>query len=301
MRWRTHQCSLRGAQMRSTARPSAQWTLILAHVQHCKTLGKHENNENLFELNVYFVCTLTIFYTHSDNSQSLLRTLCSLSLKIFMLTKTTFAQCGSFLRRNTLFCALQVCVRSMWSKMPAGYGACSFTRRSQELRWVEENKHKSLFANWRFCQNLVRSAMVLSVFFAASVVTRVYCPRTTFIPPRLTRTRQRASPNNRRSHPWPSTRKGAGWDWALWLRRWDEPFATRLSPRYTVTDLNLLYQLFPGARPSNDGHLHSFHRQRRRCRPGKRFKLVLKLCKKENWAEVHRCVMVTRGLFPACF
>jgi len=36
------------AQMHSTTRPFAQWNLILAHLQHSKTLEKHENKDKLF-------------------------------------------------------------------------------------------------------------------------------------------------------------------------------------------------------------------------------------------------------------
>ena len=40
------------AQMRNATRPFAQWNPILAHLQHSKTLEKHENKDKLFELNV---------------------------------------------------------------------------------------------------------------------------------------------------------------------------------------------------------------------------------------------------------
>jgi len=56
--------------MRSTTRTFVQLNLILAHVQHFKTLEKEENKK-LFELNVYFVCILVRFYTYFSNSRSL--------------------------------------------------------------------------------------------------------------------------------------------------------------------------------------------------------------------------------------
>jgi len=37
----------------------------------CVYIGKHENKDRLFELNVYFVRILIRFYTYSNDSQSL--------------------------------------------------------------------------------------------------------------------------------------------------------------------------------------------------------------------------------------
>jgi len=40
-----NQCSSKSAQMRRTTRPFAKWNLILAHLQHSKTLEKHEHKD----------------------------------------------------------------------------------------------------------------------------------------------------------------------------------------------------------------------------------------------------------------
>ena len=52
--------------MRSTIRPFAQWNLILAHLQHSKTLEKHENKDKVFELNVYCSYFHTILHLFQE-------------------------------------------------------------------------------------------------------------------------------------------------------------------------------------------------------------------------------------------
>jgi len=53
-----------------TTRTFAQWNLILARLQHSKTLEKHENKK-LFELIVYFGRIFVRFYTYFKAAQSL--------------------------------------------------------------------------------------------------------------------------------------------------------------------------------------------------------------------------------------